>query len=84
MNEQYVLYQYAACPFCHRVRTFLDRAGIDMPMRDTMGDMAAFRELLVGGGRPTVPCLKITSASGETTWLYESNDIIDYLSRVAA
>ncbi len=84
MNEQYVLYQYAGCPFCHRVRTFLDRAGIDMPMRDTMRDMAAFRELLVGGGRPTVPCLKITNASGETTWLYESNDIIDYLSRVAA
>ena len=84
MNEQYVLYQYAACPFCHRVRAFLDRAGIDMPMRDTMRDMAAYREVLVGGGRATVPCLKITNASGETTWLYESNDIIDYLSRVAA
>ena len=84
MNEQYVLYQYDSCPFCHRVRTFLDRAGIDMPMRDTMRDMTAFRELLVGGGRPTVPCLKITNAGGETTWLYESNDIIDYLSRAAA
>ncbi len=84
MNEQYELYQYDSCPFCHRVRAFLDRVGIDMPMRDTMRDMAAFRELLVGGGRPTVPCLKITNAGGETTWLYESNDIIDYLSRVAA
>ena len=84
VNEQYVLYQYAGCPFCHRVRAFLDRSGIEMPMRDTMRDMAAFRELLAGGGRATVPCLRITGANGETTWLYESNDIIEYLSRVAA
>lgn len=84
MNEQYVLYQYAGCPFCHRVRAFLDRAGIEMPMRDTMRDINAFRELLAGGGRATVPCLRITGANGQTTWLYESNDIIEYLSRVAA
>ena len=84
MNEQYVLYQYASCPFCHRVRTFLDRSGIEIPMRDTMRDMTAFRELLAGGGRPTVPCLKITDAEGATSWLYESDDIIEYLSRVAA
>ena len=84
MNEQYVLYQQAACPFCRRVRAFLDRSGIEISMRDTMRDMAAFRELLVGGGRTTVPCLKMTNTNGETTWLYESNDIIEYLSRVAA
>ena len=84
MNEEYVLYQYDSCPFCRRVRAFLDRSGIDMPMRDTMRDMVAFRELVGGGGRSTVPCLRISKANGETTWLYESNDIIAYLSRVAA
>ncbi|MCY3821662.1 MAG: glutathione S-transferase N-terminal domain-containing protein [Gammaproteobacteria bacterium] len=84
MNEQYVLYQYDACPFCRRVRAFLDRSGIEMPMRDTMRDVAAFRELCIGGGRSTVPCLKITGPDGESTWLYESNDIIEYLSRVDA
>ena len=84
MNEQYVLYQYDTCPFCRRVRAFLDRSGIDMPMRDPTRDMAAFRELLAGGGRTTVPCLRITDGRGETSWLYESNDIIEYLSRVAA
>ncbi len=84
MNEQYVLYHQAACPFCRRVRAFLDRSGIEIRMRDTMRDMTAFRELLVGGGRTMVPCLKITNANGETTWLYESNDIIEYLSQVAA
>ena len=84
MNEQYVLYQDAACPFCRRVRAFLDRSGIEVPMRDTTRDTVALRELLAGGGRSMVPCLKITDANGETTWLYESNDIIEYLSRVAA
>ena len=84
MNEQYVLYHTAACPFCRRVRAFLDRSGIEIPMRDTTRDTGAFRELLAGGGRSMVPCLKITNANGETTWLYESNDIIKYLSRVAA
>ena len=84
MNEQYELYQYDACPFCRRVRTFAERSGLELPLRDTMRDMTAFRELLAGGGRTTVPCLKITKADGETTWLYESNDIIAYLSRVAA
>ena len=84
MTEHYVLYQYDTCPFCRRVRAFLDRAGIDMSMRDPARDVAAFRELLAGGGRTTVPCLRIADANGETRWLYESNDMIEYLSRAAA
>ena len=69
--------------------------GIDLPMRDTMQDVAAFRELVMGGGRATVPCLRIeqddaassSSASREhVRWLYESAAIIDYLAerRVAS
>ena len=72
------------CPFCRRVRIFAEHSGIEVPLRDTMRDMTAFRELLAGGEPATVPCLKITKTDGETTWLYESNDIIAYLSRVAA
>jgi glutathione S-transferase len=33
-----------------------------------------------GGGRATVPCLKIRRGD-EVEWLYESRDIIDYLDR---
>ncbi len=78
MAEGYVLYQYPSCPFCHRVRQFMDEAGIDVPMRDTLRDPAARRELVEGGGRATVPCLRIEQ-NGHVRWLYESRDIIDYL-----
>ena len=38
-----------------------------------------------GGGQNQVPCLKITDDKGETTWLYESSAIIQYLqNRFAA
>ena len=77
-GEQYVLYQYRSCPFCARVRRFLDDRGVDLPERDILREPAAFRELLAGGGSSTVPCLRIESDAG-TRWMYESADIIDYL-----
>ena len=80
MAERHVLYQYDSCPFCARVRAFLDAHGIDVPMRDTLRDASAFRELLVGGGRATVPCLRIEDDGGAVRWLYESEDIIEYLA----
>ena len=79
MAEQYVLYQYDTCPFCARVRHFLETRGFELPMKDTMGDPTAFRELLMGGGSATVPCLRIENDAGEVHWLYESADIIDYI-----
>ena len=79
MSEQYVLYQQDWCAFCRRVKAFLAHAGIDIPMRDTMVDREADRELRAGGGKATVPCLRITSEDGAVRWLYESRDIIAYL-----
>ena len=82
-DESYVLYQYRSCPFCARVRRYLNGRGIELPERDILQDPAAFRELLAGGGRSTVPCLRIESPTG-TRWMYESADIINYLdSRLA-
>lgn len=54
-----------------------------MPMRDILLDPAARRELVSGGGRPTVPCLKITR-DGSVQWMYESLDIIEYLNQRSA
>lgn len=39
-------------------------------------------DLIQGGGRSQVPCLKIESTSGEIEWMYESDDIIRYLRQV--
>ena len=76
--ERYQLFGYNACPFCYRVRRFLDSAGIEIQLRDTMRDRDAHAELVAGGGRSTVPCLRIEREDG-VHWLYESADIIDYL-----
>jgi glutathione S-transferase len=78
MPETYQLFQYDSCPFCYRVRVFLGDASLQVPLRDTMRDPGAYRELLAGGGSPTVPCLRIERGD-EVEWLYESLDIINYL-----
>ena len=78
MTETYQLYHSETCGFCHRVRHFLAQAGLEIPLRDTLRDPAARQELIGGGGRGTVPCLRI-DRDGEVLWLYESLDIIDYL-----
>ena len=81
--EQYLLYESPICGFCQRVRRFLDQAGIHVEGRDTLRDPEARRELIAGGGRATVPCLRI-ERDGQVTWLYESLDIIEYLRVHAA
>jgi glutathione S-transferase len=74
----YQLFHTTSCPYCVRVRKFLDASGIEIPLRDTMFDAAARQELISGGGRATVPCLRIET-DGAVSWLYESLDIIEYL-----
>ena len=78
MSETYELYQSQICGFCHRVRRYLDQAGWQLPVKDTLRDPDARAELIRGGGKPQVPCLRI-QREGEEVWLYESLDIIDYL-----
>ena len=78
MNETYELYSSELCGFCHRVRRYMAGAGWDFPVVDTLRDRAARAALIEGGGKATVPCLKITRGD-EVIWMYESLDIIDYL-----
>ena len=80
INEQtqhLTLYQFAACPFCIKVRRAMRRLNLDITLKDAL--LPAVREeLLAGGGNIKVPCLRIED--GDTSrWLYESDDIIQYL-----
>jgi len=47
--------------------------------RDAKRCDTAKGELLAGGGRLKVPCLRVVDAAGGESWMYESKDIIDYL-----
>jgi len=77
----FTLYQYAACPFCVKVRWSMKRQGLNIETRDAKRNQQFADELVSGGGQLKVPCLKISEANGNTTWMYESSDIIDYLEQ---
>lgn len=73
-----VLYQFRSCPFCIKTRRAIKRLSLNIETRDALRDHGNREELLQGGGQVKVPCLKL-SDNNETTWMYESNDIIRYL-----
>ena len=70
----YSIYQFEACPFCVKVRRYLRSEGVEVEYRDASRDPWR-TELMQGGGKVQVPCLRIDNAQG-SKWLYESNDII--------
>ena len=80
MTEQYILYQYDSCPYCSRVRHFLDGVDVSVPMRDILLDREAYIDLIRGGGKGTVPCLRIERDTGDVEWLYESADIVEHIN----
>lgn len=77
------LYQFKTCPFCIKVRIAAHQLGIKLDRRDAQFDTEARKELAEGGGEIKVPCLRIKSAD-QVRWLYESDDIVNYLSDLVA
>lgn len=73
------LYQFKTCPFCIKVRRELSRLSLNIPLIDTQHQQENREALLQGGGRVTVPCLRITDEHGNVQWMYESSEIIRYL-----
>ena len=69
-----VLYKAGWCPYCAKVLRFMEAEGIELPLRD-IDDPQVAEELIAIGGKRQVPCLVIDGVA-----LYESDDIIAYLS----
>ncbi|MFD2230133.1 glutathione S-transferase N-terminal domain-containing protein [Alkalimarinus sediminis] len=74
------LYQYEACPFCVKVRRAMKRNSLKVEIRDAKRNETYKSELLEQGGKLKVPCLRIEE-NGETRWMYESSDIINFLEQ---
>lgn len=72
------LYEFETCPYCIKVRRFLEGAGVELVRRDAKTEPYK-SELIRGGGKHQVPCLKITGSDGAVKWMYESDDIIAFL-----
>lgn len=76
MMKLLTLYHFQSCPYCARVRHFIEDQGLDIPMKDIRLDPAAQEELKAIGGKTQVPCLVIDGVA-----LYESTDIIAWLKQ---
>ena len=74
------IYEFKACPFCVRVRRFMKKNNIFINTKDARRSKVFAQELIDGGGKLQVPCLKIGD-SNNSEWLYESKDIILYLKK---
>ncbi len=87
---QLSLYYSPYCPYCQRVLNALVEMGLNvdikagnasgMTLENTFFNRAAKKALKTGGGRTTVPCLRI-ERDGKTEWMYESLDIIAFLKQ---
>ena len=59
--------------------------GLELPLKDIgLFHFENKAELIAGGGKKQVPCLRIEDERGDVQWMYESGDIIRYLKRQLA
>lgn len=77
------LYHYNACPFCAYTRQALDKLKLNVERRDIQKSAQHRGDLIAGGGRRQVPCLRIEREDGQVKWLYESQDIVQFLTHFA-
>ncbi|BDX02257.1 hypothetical protein MACH16_10050 [Marinomonas pontica] len=78
--QNMALYQFFACPFCIKTRRAIYKLNLPIEKRSASEGSPFRDELLEGGGRVKVPCLRIEK-DGEVEWLYESSEIIRYLEK---
>jgi hypothetical protein len=75
----FTLYHFQISPYSAKVRNELARLQVDVPMRDILEDPKALEELLAGGKKDQVPCLRIETPGQPTRWMYESGEIVSFL-----
>ena len=66
-------YYLEACPYCKKVRQYMDRNNISVEMLEINADPKNQKELIEIGGKDQVPMLLIDGKP-----LYESDDIINW------
>lgn len=77
------LYHYHSCPYCKATRQEINRIGLEIPKLDIQKNGRHRLDLIHGGGKGQVPCLRIDLKNGSSQWLYESGQIIQFLRQYA-
>ena len=78
LTSHMLLYQFENCPFCVKTRRAARRLGLKIQTRDALNNPIYKSELLAGGGKLQVPCLRVSGGDNSVQWIYESSDIISY------
>ena len=78
--KRLALYQFFACPFCIKTRRAIYKLNVPIEKRNASEGSKYREELLAGGGKVKVPCLRIEE-NGQVQWMYESSEIIRYLEQ---
>lgn len=73
------LYHFQGCPFCAATREVIKQTRLNIEHRDIRLQPQHRSDLISGGGKTQVPCLRIEKENGQHVWLYESTDIIHFL-----
>ncbi len=55
--------------------------GLELPLKDISSYPENKAELIAGGGKKQVPCLRIEDEKNGFRWMYESSDIARYLKQ---
>ena len=77
------LYHMGHCPYCKRAIKVINDCKIAMTYKDLDVHEKLRKELINGGGKQQVPCLLITEKGTSDRWLYESQDIINFIKKIA-
>lgn len=81
-KDTLALYMTPYCPFCVIVTQAIDGLDVEVELRDITADAKHRDELIDARQRATVPVFRITAPDGETRWMPESRDIVQYLEKV--
>ena len=77
---KYSLYYSQLCYFCQKVLMSLRGRQHDIRLV-SVNEQGRRQELISGGGKGQVPCLRIEEEDGTVSWMYESDDILSYIAR---
>jgi glutathione S-transferase len=79
--KSFELYYFPSCPYCRYVLSELPNIKQDVTLKNINENVDYRNELMAGGGKTQVPCLRIREGDSER-WMYESRDIVEYLKSV--
>ena len=80
-KDKLALYITQLCPFCALVRNAIDGLDVDVELRDVASDSNHHQDLVNARQRATVPVLRVTAPDGQSRWMPESQDIVQYLQK---